>query len=442
MLAAPNLGDGAKRRVQGLIYMFIGLAGVAVGAAAYFGFTFTPIEAFVAALLFVAVATLLMERTLRRRAEGRLERAIEDLSRLLSTDAQAGAVLGQRINALVDEEAGKRLEVVEADISVLGTVVRQVAEAVADLEEARRRDARRERDRETALAIVPAPQSVPQFLSPRQDPAPAMPPPEPEPAVSLERLKQALDDNRLIFHIQPIVTLPQRRAQAYDLVPRLMLDDGELAEAADFMPRRGGEAVVRRIERLCVEEAVTISRRARTGGQPVTLYVPISRATLVDAIAIEKLVLLLEANRAVAAGLVLTVAEADWSAMPLNEKAALAAFVGKGVGLSLAGARSLRLDFAELAAVGVHSIRVDAGRFIDFPERFTDFHSSDVTSYVKRFDIDLIATGIHTEQQILTLLDDGVALVQGPHIAGPGPVRPDLLVHRLPGETTPRRAEA
>ena len=82
---------------------------------------------------------------LRRRAEARLERAIEDLSRLLSTDAQAGAVLGQRINALLDDNAGQRLEAVEADISVLGTVVRQVAEAVADLEEARKRQARKDR---------------------------------------------------------------------------------------------------------------------------------------------------------------------------------------------------------------------------------------------------------------------------------------------------------
>src|SRR5690606_22480022 len=80
-------------------------------------------------------AVVLMERRLRVRAENRLERAIEDLSRLLATDAQAGAVLGQRINALTDLNAGQRLEGMEADISVLGTVIRQVAEAVAEIED-------------------------------------------------------------------------------------------------------------------------------------------------------------------------------------------------------------------------------------------------------------------------------------------------------------------
>src|SRR5690606_774882 len=95
----------------------------------------TPAHAILVAVVFGCVCVMLQERLLRRRAENRLERAIEDLSRLLATDAQAGAVLGQRINALADLNAGQRLETVEADISVLGTVIRQVAEAVAEVED-------------------------------------------------------------------------------------------------------------------------------------------------------------------------------------------------------------------------------------------------------------------------------------------------------------------
>ncbi len=428
--------------MQSLVYIFIALAGLGVGAAAYFGFTFTPIEALSVALAFVVVALMLVERTLRRRAEARLERAIEDLSRLLSTDAQAGAVLGQRINALVDVEPGKRLDAVEADISVLGTVVRQVAEAVADLEEARKRQARKEAAAASNTPALPAPGGwQPQEAAPVA--ASTVPPAEIEPVIPLETLKQAIDENRLIFHIQPIITLPQRKARGYDLVPRLMLEEGELADPPDFMPRRAGEPVIRRIERLSLEEAVTIARRARTSGQPATLYVPMSRATLVDAISIDKIMVLLEANRAIASSIVLAIAESDWSAMPLSEKAALAAFASKGVGLSLTGARTLRLDFTDLAAEGVRSIRVDARRLIEAPESLTDFHTSDVPGYLARFGVELIASGITNEDQILTLLEDGLTLAQGPHIAGPGPVRADLVVERAPvADKLPSRAEA
>ena len=96
--------------MQGLVYLFIALAALGVAAAAYFGLTFTPIEAAVTAIAFGGMAILLVERQMRRRSEVRLEKAIEDLSRLLSTDAQAGSVLSQRINALADIRAGERID--------------------------------------------------------------------------------------------------------------------------------------------------------------------------------------------------------------------------------------------------------------------------------------------------------------------------------------------
>jgi cyclic-di-GMP phosphodiesterase, flagellum assembly factor TipF len=121
--------------VQALVYSLIAFSAAGLGALAYFGLTFTPANAILVAVVFACACVVLMERILRQRAENRLERAIEDLSRLLATDAQAGAVLGQRINAIADLNAGQRLETVEADISVLGTVIRQVAEAVAEVED-------------------------------------------------------------------------------------------------------------------------------------------------------------------------------------------------------------------------------------------------------------------------------------------------------------------
>lgn len=410
--------------MQALVYIFIALAAAAVGAAAYFGLTFTPSEAILAAIVFGCVCVVLVERTLRQRAENRLEKAIEDLSRLLATDAQAGAVLGQRINAIADIKADQRLEGVEADISVLGTVIRQVAEAVAEMEE------RVPKARSSGRMIAAAPPA-----------AVAASAREPEPTIPLEMLRQAVAENRLIYHIQPVVTLPQRRPHGYDLVPRLMLEDGDLADRADFMPRRGGEDVVRQIEGLGLVEAVTIARRSRTNGQPVTLYVPLSRATLGDSVASEQLIVTLEANRSIAPGLIFVIGEGDWQGLSTGERAIAEAVAKKGAGFSIANALSLRVDVAELASRGVRSLRIDAGRFIEEPEVFTDFHASDIANYVARFGVMLLATGISSESQIVELLDDGITLVQGPYIAGPGPVRPDLVVEPLRQAAPLRRAE-
>jgi cyclic-di-GMP phosphodiesterase TipF (flagellum assembly factor) len=409
--------------VQALVYTFIALAATALGAVAYFGLTFTPAEAILAAVVFGCVCVVLLERSLRQRAESRLEKAIEDLSRLLATDAQAGAVLGQRINAIADINAEVRIDSVEADISVLGTVIRQVAEAVADIEDRAKAQAQPSgRDRMIAAA-----------------PPPVMR--EPEPTIPLELLRQGIEENRLIYHIQPVVTLPQRRPQGYDLVPRLRMQDGDLADRVDFMPRRGGEDVLRHIEGIGMVEAITISRRARTGGQPITLYVPLSRATLGDSSASEQMIVTLEANRAIAAGLIFAISENDWQGLTTGERAIADAMVKKGAGFSVTNVRSLRIDVAEMAAQGVRSLRIDAGHFIAEPQAFTDFHASDIANYIARFDIKLLATGITNERQIVELLEDGIVLVQGPHIAAPGPVRADLVVESSRQIPQLRRAE-
>jgi cyclic-di-GMP phosphodiesterase TipF (flagellum assembly factor) len=400
MLPPEDANLGEPVALQGLVYVFIALSALGVAAAAYFGLTFTPIE---------AVAILLLERQMRHRAEARLEKAVEDLSRLLSTDAQAGSVLSQRVNALTDQKAGQRLDALEADLAVLGTIVRQVTETVADFEE-RRRISHEER------VERPLPEPDPDSF--------------PEPVIPLEMLRQAVAEGRVVYHIEPFVTLPQRRPHAYDLVPRLALEDGEFADRPDFMPRHGGDDIVAGLESDAVDEAVVIARRARTAGQPISLASPLSRATLGSARAVDLILAALDANRAIASALNFVLAQSEFRALTAKESASLAAIGKMGVGLSLSAVSSLRIDYAELQGLGFRSLRIDATRFLRAPESFTDFHAQDVAAYGRRFGIELVATGIIDEQQLLQLFEDGITLAQGPHIAGPGPVRPDLLLDR------------
>lgn len=417
--------------MQALVYAFIAFSAAALGALAYFGLAFTPANAILLAVVFGCVCVVLLERVLRQRAEARLERAIQDLSRLLATDAQAGAVLGQRINALTDIDAGPRLETVEADISVLGTVIRQVAEAVSEMEE--------KAARQSNSSYAAAPKGPGTYIAQVESAFV----PEPGPSIPLELLRQALDENRLVFHIQPVVRLPQRRAVAYDLVPRLMLEDGDLASAADFMPRRGGQDVVARIESAALVEAVAIARRSRTGGQPVVLHLPLSRATLGDEASAEQLLVTLDANRAIAPGLTFLISEQDWKSATQRERAVLEAASRKGAGFSLSDMLSLRHDVADLAALGVRSLRVDATRFIESPELYTDFHVSDIAGYLARFEVSLLAIGITGERQIIELLDNDIVMVQGDYVGPPGPVRPDLVLESARGTIQPlRRAES
>lgn len=417
----PNLPFGqwgSNIVVQVLVYTFVVLAALGTGATAYFGLAFSLVEAGLAALVFAGVGILSIERTLRRRSEARLEKAIEDLSRLLAIDAQAGAVLSQRVNQLADQDAGKRLQNVEADISVLGTVIRQVAEAVAEIEEQRTPSARRLAPRESA----PVAEEI-------------------DPTIPPDVVRRALADDRLVVHVQRVLTLPQRRVHGFDLVPRLMLDAGEVAEPQDFLPRSGGEDIRRQVDGASLLEAIAIARRARSAGQTVALFVPLSRATLADRMSREQHLAALDANRTIAQSVVFIIVEADWQALSEAERIAAGQFVRTGAAFALDAVRSVRSDIAGLVGQGVCAMRVDTRMFLSEPQALTDFHISDLTSYLARFGVDLIATGVGAEEEVLELIEDGVGLAQGPHLARPEPVRPDLASDRPRATGQLRRAE-
>lgn len=388
--------------VQGMVYVFIGLMGVGVGAAAYYLLAFTPIESGVLTLLVALAGIIVHERNQRLRFEARVHKAIDDLGTLLSTDAKAGQVLSRRVNAL--EDIAPRVDVIEADMSVLGTVIRQVAEAVSELES------------QTA-----------------QPPAQLTPAPEPQPSrrfptIPLDTVRKALDNGRLLVHAQAIVTLPQRRTHAYMLIPRLALDGGRLVDPPEYMPvpNAEGRIVIRRIERVLAEEGVKIVRRARLLGEQIRLLIDISAATLSDRSTIDQLIAVLGDNRAVAPDLCFALTYEDWSELEKPERDMLARLVQQGIGLAIRDLTTLRLDFNDLVGFGVRYLMVDGETFLRAPSRLTDFHSSDIGDYIRRFGATLVMTGLETEQQVLALLDDDIKMAQGRVLAAPGPLRADL----------------
>lgn len=403
--------------MQGLVLIFIGVCGAALGAAAYFVLGFTPIEAGLLALVIALGGVLIEERAARRRSFRRLEAGVEEMGRLLATDAKAGQVLSQRVNALADLDLGPRLEVIEADMSVLGTVVRQVAEAVSELETAQAR-------------LAPTPRN-----DGSQQRGGAT---HPQPTIALDDVRRALDESRLVHHVQPILTLPQRKVHAQNLVARIEFD-GDLADPPEFMPvpTSEGRVVLRRIDLLCAEEAIRIVRRARLNGDPVRLLVDISPASLGDKPALEQLLTLMAANRAVNSDFVFALGHHDWTALSHPEADGLASLVHEGAIIALRDVKTLRLDFAGLAEKGVRYISTSGHAFLKTPATLTDFHASDINDYIKRFGINLIVTGLESENEILALLDDGIRLAQGPVLGATGPLRPDLADE---GDDTLRRA--
>ncbi len=122
--------------------------------------------------------------------------------------------------------------------------------------------------------------------------------------------------------------------------------------------------------------------------------------------------------------------QADFRALSAKERASLAAIGKMGVGLSLASATSLRFDYAELQGLGFKNLRIDATRFLRAPRALPIFMPPTSPPMAAASASSWSPPASSTSSNCSQLFEDGITLAQGPHIAGPGPVRPDLQLDR------------
>ncbi len=369
--------------------------------AAYWGLAFTPIEAVLSGSVISIISLLFFERNMRLRAESRLEKGIEDLSRLLSTNAQAGQILSKRVNKIADMNISSRVDIVEADISVLGTIVRQLAEAVAQLEEAQANDASNETPNKN--------EQIEQNKKNTKIPA--------------KEVQKALDENRIIIHASPIISLPKREILAYDLSAQMQLENGQMILADEFMPTMANDNIAIKIDYLAFKELFEYLESNGKKEPLLPLHVPISNATLNDNMTIEWLLAQLEVSRENANIIVFSISQQQWNEMQNQQQLNLQALLEKGATISIRNVDNLRMDFTLLKQKHVSSVCVSANSFINEIDKLTDYQSTDVASYISRFGIDLIVSDVKNEEELLILLEDGIKQIFGEHISLPKPAQ-------------------
>lgn len=421
-------------RLQILNQLFIAIVSVAVGVALYNGLSLSLIEAVIVSVLIAALCLLALEVSARHRAEARMRAAVEDLSRLLAQNAQAGQVLSSDIQELKALNTDPRLTSLEADVSVLGTIVRQLSETVSEIEM-------------HSFGATPAQQSAPatEVHAPQievEEPAPALV------RLPLAVLEQAIADGRIEPFMQPIVSLPQRKVVAYELLARLRLDDDTLHTAEEFMPQSGGEKIVPQLDNLMILRAVQIVRRMAARQKTFALHVNLSPLTLSDETVFAKLLEVLAANTALRETVFFEFQQAEFEALSRDQINALEELTKLGFSLILDNVTNLRLDFTELTGHRVRKIKITAAQFLDNARALSDIHIADIVDLLDRHDIDLVITQVEAEQQVLQLLDERISSAIGNHFSEPRPVRSDVLepedidgLEMLPRDVMPQAGE-
>jgi diguanylate cyclase (GGDEF)-like protein len=96
------------------------------------------------------------------------------------------------------------------------------------------------------------------------------------------RIRDALTNDRLSLHTQPIRSLASGSIERYELLLRMTGDEGELLPASAFIGAAERSGMVQELDRWVVAQALEVLGRREREGDPVSLHVNLSGASLAD----------------------------------------------------------------------------------------------------------------------------------------------------------------
>jgi diguanylate cyclase (GGDEF)-like protein len=101
------------------------------------------------------------------------------------------------------------------------------------------------------------------------------------------RIRDALTQDRLSLATQPILSLASGGVERYELLLRMTAPDGELLPAASFIEAAERSGMVQELDRWVVGRALEILAERERAGEPVSLHVNLSGASLTDVSVLE-----------------------------------------------------------------------------------------------------------------------------------------------------------
>jgi diguanylate cyclase (GGDEF)-like protein/PAS domain S-box-containing protein len=125
----------------------------------------------------------------------------------------------------------------------------------------------------------------------------------------LQRLRHAIDDDRFVLHAQPIVGICAQGIPRYELLIRMLGDDGELIPPSAFIYNAERFDLIGRIDRWVLGSAVKLLHDHTVAGNDLAIAVNLSGKTMNDLNLAEDLALMIAANPIPSGRLIVEVTE-------------------------------------------------------------------------------------------------------------------------------------
>ncbi|MEQ1707339.1 MAG: EAL domain-containing protein [Terricaulis sp.] len=259
----------------------------------------------------------------------------------------------------------------------------------------------------------------------------------------MDLVRDALLENRIELHLQPIVQLPQRKTAFYEGFTRLKDSSGRLILPQEFIPAAEQAGLMSTIDNVLLFRCVQIVRKLMKQDRRVGIFCNLSPSALADDSFFPQFLDFMRENRDLAGSLIFEIPHASYEARTSVEARAMGKLVDLGFRFSVDRVTSAAIDLPDLERAGVRYVKISArviaeqilkGGVRPKSAITRELAATDVAAVFQRYGIDLIAERIESEDEVLEVLDLDVPFGQGHLFGAPRAIKDSLME-----ETTPPR---
>jgi cyclic-di-GMP phosphodiesterase TipF (flagellum assembly factor) len=372
--------------------------------------SFQPEFVFASTFLLVLVAIQIRNAILRARRMREIEKDMEDL-RAANTDLRSALQSTQRKVAeatlAIATKSDAREKKITSELQLIERLVREFAVS-----------AQARAERASMVEAAPAAASGPVADTPM-----------------LEIIRRALEENRVDLHLQPVVSLPQRKLRFFEALSRLRSDDGTVIMPEQYIRVAAPAGLMSVVDNLLLFRCVQLVRRLAQKHRDAAVFCNISGHTLADAEFFPQFLDFMHHHRDLAGQIVFEFSQDAVLAAGSSEEANLRYLANLGFKLSLDQVTKLDIDFARLRKLGFHFFKLKAQTLISgMRQAKAAVAAEDFKDHLLRNGLQLIVERVEDEKTVVQLLEYNVDFGQGYLFGEPRPIKdvPEVVEPRSP----------
>ena len=257
----------------------------------------------------------------------------------------------------------------------------------------------------------------------------------------MDLVREALLENRVELHLQPIVQLPQRKTVFYEGFTRLKDATGRLILPQEFIPAAEQAGLMSTIDNVLLFRCVQIVRKLMKQDRRIGIFCNLSPAALADEHFFPQFVDFMRENRDLAGSVIFEIPQIAYENRTSTEARAMAKLVDLGFRFSIDKVTTTEIDLPDLERSGVRYAKIPARTLVDQIVRggirprsaiTREIAAADIAAVFQRYGVDLIAERIEAEDTVLEVLDLDVPYGQGHLFGAPRAIKESLMEETAP----------